>query len=167
MSKFYGNLSNRFEEGKNYTGREIKPGDDVTMYLWSDRHCYYVTEVENQKRIKVRRYYTCADHSKPGGMGHQDWKYFKSWDAMNKYLSAFFPDHHNAEDHRDEPSPETWVYRYNKWMRETTHTEMKYPDAYTKRERDQFCKNGWFKSYHDLSGKVSCGVRDYHYDWEF
>lgn len=34
MSKvWYGNLTNRLEEGKNYTGREIRVGDDITMYL--------------------------------------------------------------------------------------------------------------------------------------
>ena len=28
-------------------------------------------------------------------------------------------------------------------------------------------KNGYFLHYAPLSGKVSFGVRDYHYDWEF
>ena len=28
-------------------------------------------------------------------------------------------------------------------------------------------KNGFFLHYAPLSGKVSFGVRDYHYDWEF
>ena len=31
MSRIYGNVINRFEEGKNYTGREINVGDDITM----------------------------------------------------------------------------------------------------------------------------------------
>jgi hypothetical protein len=168
MSKvWYGNLTNRLEEGKNYTGREIAVGDDITMYHYSDRTCYYVTAVEDQKRIQVRRYYTCADHDKPGGMGHQNWMYFRTWDEWNQYLAKYFPDHHDTSAHMEEPEAETWVFRYGKWMREWMHTEMRHPDAYTKREREHFQKHGWFKDYSDLSGKVSFGVRDYHYDWEF
>ena len=49
MSKkvWYGNLTNRLEEGRNFTGREIAVGDDITEYLWSDRHCYY-TELDEK-----------------------------------------------------------------------------------------------------------------------
>lgn len=170
MSKrvWYGNLTNRLEEGRNYTGREIAVGDDITEYLWSDRHCYYVVAVENQKRIKVRPYYVCADHEKADGMGHQEWLYFQTWDEMNEYNSHFFPDiFRNPEDHREEPEPQTWVFRYNKWMRAFRKTEMPCPEYYTKREREHFQKHGWFESFSDLSGRVSFGVRDYYYDWEF
>lgn len=159
MSKvWYGNLTNRLEEGKNYTGREICVGDDITMYLWSDRHCYYVTEVIDQKHIKVREYIVMHDKSKEWYMGNQDWVYFKTAEEAKKY-------HPTYESHRDEE--ETWVYRYNKWMRESTITEMLHPDAYSKRERESFAKNGFCKVYSDLSGRVSFGVRDYYYDWEF
>ncbi len=167
MSKrvWYGSLTNRLEEGRNYTGREIAVGDDITEYLWSDRHCYYVVAVENQKRIKVRPYYVCADHEKADGMGHQDWLYFKTWDEMNKYNSRFFPDIiHNPDDHREEPAPQTWVYRYNKWMKEHVYTKENYC---TERERKSLLKNGFYCRYYDLSGRVSFGVRDYYYDWEF
>lgn len=163
MSKvWYGNLTNRLEEGRQTKPIEI--GDDITMYLWSDRHCYYVTEVINQKRIKVRPYYVCADKSKPGGMGHQDWMYFKSLREMHEYLGL---DSWSDEDYENADREETWVYRYGKWMQEYRLTEMRHPDAYNKRERDHFEKHGWFNTYHDLSGKVSFGVRDYYYDWEF
>ena len=166
MSKvWYGNLSNRLEENQNYTGREIRVGDDITMYLWSDRNCYYVTAVEDQKRIKVRRYYHCADHSKAGGMGHQNWLLFKTWDEWNDYLSDYFPAYHKRGDHRDEPKEETWVFRYNKWMQECTHTDPRFCD--TDRERKSFEKNGYFKTYHNLIGKVSFGVADYYHYWEF
>lgn len=168
MSKvWYGSLQNRLEEGHNFTGREIRVGDDGTMYMWSDRHPFYVVDVQNQKRIKVREYYHCADQDKAGGMGHQDWLLFKTWDEMNDYLSRFFPENYKAGDHREEPEPQTWVFRYGKWMREHTLTEMKHPDAYNKREREQFEKNGFFKTYSPLSGGVSFGVAEYYYDWEF
>lgn len=176
MSKvWYGNLTNRLEEGKNYTGREIRVGDDITEYLWSDRNCYYVTDVIDQKRIKVRRYYHCADHSKPGGMGHQDWMLFKTWDEWNDYLADYFPAHHTKGDHRDEPEAETWVYRYGKWMTERTYTRPTSVDEHvgvfcepaTERERKSLEKNGYYKRYYNLSGKVSFGTADYYYDWEF
>lgn len=168
MSKvWYGSVSNRIEEGKNYTGREIRPGDDITMYLWSDRECYYVESVENQKRISVRRYYHCADHSKPGGMGHQDWMLFKTWDEWNNYLADYFPEHHTKGDHRDEPPAETWVFRYGKWMREVINHEMPCPEYCTERERKAFEKDGFYRSYYNLSGKVSFGIADYYHDWEF
>lgn len=161
---WYGNLSNRLEEGKNYTGREIKVGDDVTMYHWSDRTCYYVTGVVDQKHITVRRYYTCADKSKPGGMGHQNWVYFKSLREMHNYL-GLAPI--SEEKYEDADREEAWTFRYGKWMREHTVTEMKYPEAFSKRERDAFAKHGFCKYYTDLSGKVSFGVKEYYYDWEF
>ena len=159
MSKvWYGNLTNRLEEVRNVTGREIKVGDDITEYLWSDRHCYYVTGVENQKRIKVREYIVMHDKDKEWYMGHQDWVYFRTVDEAKKCLPTY-------ESYRDDE--QTWVFRYNKWMRETILTEMRHPDAYSKREREQFAKRGFCKIYSDLSGKVSFGVRDYYYDWEF
>lgn len=175
MSKvWYGNLSNRLEEGRNFTGREIKVGDDGTMYMYSDRHPFYVVGVENQKRIKVREYYHCADHDKDGGMGHQDWMLFKTWDEWNDYLSRFFPEHHKSGDHRDEPEPQTWVFRYGKWMREVICTKPKEFDPesglfsyMTERDKASVAKNGYYKRYYPLSGGVSFGKADYYYDWEF
>lgn len=160
MAKWYGNVINRIEEGKN--AKEIVPGMDITMYYWSDRTCYYVTEVEDQKRIKVREYHVCADHSQPGGRGHQDWMYFKTRDEMNKYLKEFFPD--TETDHVEEPEAETWVFRYGKWKREVTYTEDNYCDE---KELKSLQKKGYFKRYFDLSGRISFGVRNYYYDWEF
>ena len=162
MSKqWYGNLTNRLEEGKNYTGREIRVGDDITMYSYSDRDCYYVTAVESQKRIKVKRYYVCVDRSKPGGMGHQDWMYFKDRREFHAYIHV---EGWTDEDYAQYDREETWVFRYNKWMLEHTYTEENYC---TEREKKSLEKNGFYKRYFDLSGKVSFGVRDYYYDWEF
>lgn len=175
MSKvWYGNLTNRLEEGKNYTGREIAVGDDITMYHYSDRTCYYVTAVEDQKRIKVRRYYTCADHDKAGGMGHQDWMYFRTWDEWNQYLAKYFPDYHDTSAHMEEPEAETWVFRYGKWMKEYRYfsetyenKDLKWTYHATEKEKQSLAKKGYFCQYFNLSGKVSFGVRDYYYDWEF
>ena len=164
MSKWYGSVDNRIEEGRNYTGREIREGDDVTMYLWSDRHCYYVTEVVNQKYIKVKPYYVCADKSKPGGMGHQDWMYFKTLREYDEYLNH---EPRSDEDYAELDREETWVFRYNKWQSQHYHFGAPHPQALSERERKSLDKNGYYITYLDLIGKVSFGVRDYYYDWEF
>ena len=194
MPKLYGNLMNRLAEGRNYTNHELKVGDDITMYLWSDRKCYYITEVISQKEIKVKEYHVCADHSKPGGMGHQDWLYFKTLKEENDYLRQYFP---NREDFSiPEPEAQTWVYRYNKWQLAVPRTPEYWNECvqeYLQIQRDNSedidsdkaihraqCSLGLtdkevakiqsgqtVRKYHDLLGKVSFGVRDYHYDWEF
>ena len=159
MTKWYGNLTNRLMEGR--TVPEITVGMDITMYHWSDRTCYYVTEVTDQKHIKVKRYIICADHDKEGGMGHQDWMYFKTAKEEVKYLTnhGFF----RLYDKECEPEEETWVFRYGKWMQEFICTEENYC---TERELKSLKKNGYYKRYGELN-KVSFGVRDYYYDWEF
>lgn len=160
MSKiWYGNLMNRLEEGR--TVPEIKEGMDITMYLWSDRECYFVTEVIDQKHIKVRKYTVIADQDKEGGMGHQNWLYFKSVRDASDYLKAHGFEGY-SEDFKDRD--EEWELRYNKWRRSFTYTE----DYYcTERELKSLNKNGYYKRYFDLSGEVSFGIRNYYYDWEF
>ena len=87
--KWYGSIDNRIEEGRNYEpDKTIKVGTDITTYFWSDRHCKYVTEVINQKHIFVKDYHVCADHSKPGGPGHQSWRYFKTAREEAEYLNS-------------------------------------------------------------------------------
>lgn len=159
---FYGNLINRLEEAQ--PSEPIAVGTDVTMYMWSDRKCYFVTEVIDDKHIKVKPWMVCADHSKEGGMGHQNWLYFKTNAERNEYLKGYFPDTERSDY---EPPEEEWVYRYGKWMRMYIHTEMDYPECYNERERKHFAKHGWVATYSDLSGKVRFGTRDYYYDWEF
>ena len=51
--RLYGCLSNRLEEGKTFV-KEIKVGDGVTEYFYSDRKPYEVVEVINQKHIFIR-----------------------------------------------------------------------------------------------------------------
>ena len=162
MSKtWYGNLMNRLEEGKQVN--QIEVGTDITMYHWSDRTCYYVTEVIDQKHIKVKEYVVVADRSKEGGMGHQDWLYFKTRKAANEYLRSFGHDGYHYRVDVDNPEQE-WVYRYNKWMGMSTLTKENYC---TERELKSLKSKGYYNRYWDLSGKVSFGVRNYYYDWEF
>ena len=192
MVKVYGNLTNRFEEGKNYNkDKTIHVGDPITMYHWSDRTCYYVTEVIDQKHIKVRRYRVCADREKTGGMGHQNWVYFKTAKEEYDYLVKYFPDTRL----NDEYPEEEWAYRYNSWKRAFNY-DQKFIDDYYEDMKD-FAKkedemayleknfNNWVNNnftakeqekmkagktvthYYPLGGKISFGVRDYYFDWEF
>ena len=189
MSKFYGNLINRLEEGQNYSGKELVAGTDITMYYWSDRSCYYITRVDNQKHIFVKQYEVVADRDKEGGMGHQNWVYFKTRKECNDYLRSHGLD---AEENPIENKEQEWAFRYGKWFGvsrynldrwnsclEMAKTEASHPEdieCVTRVAR-------YFLGLNDedfnkvMSGKevikynklqpVSFGVRDYYYDWEF
>lgn len=166
--KVYGNLINRVEEGKNYSSDNlIHVGDDITMYHWSDRTCYYVTEVIDQKHIKVRQWNVCADQEKRKGPGHQDWLYFKTHKELVDYLSKYFDDYsYNGYEYPEEE----WVYRYNRWKRKFIITPEDYkrrPGLYQGRQAEKLKQGISVPDYSDLSGKISFGKRDYYYDWEF
>ena len=175
--RLYGSINNRFEEGHNFNDDKLlHVGDDITMYYYSDRQCYYITDVIDQKHIKVKRYYVCADHDKEGGMGHQNWMFFKSRHDQDVYLNKFFPDHKITED--EDQEAEDWVFKYNKWKRMVTYTAedldttdmfgRKLRDAFfSKKEIDKLEAGKNVNKYYDLSGGVSFGVRNYYYDWEY
>jgi len=155
----YGNLTNRIEENKNYTN-EITVGTDITMYYWSDRHCYYVTRVIDQKHIFVKQYHVCANHHKAGGMGHQDWLYFKSAREMQEYTNqcvkeGLLPDYcyHELSEIKDDTESE-WCFRYDHWNY-VFRTERFSNKPLPKPE------------YSRIRQGISFGVRDYYYDWEF
>ena len=175
MARCYGNLVNRIDENKNFNKDNIiHVGDDITMYYWSDRACYFVTDVVNQKHIKVKKYEVVADQSKPGGPGHQNWLYFKTRKEKNEYLKHFFDREFEDFEHDEE----TWIYRYGKWkkaemyIKEDLDSEnmfgQKLRDVYfTDKEIEKLENNEVVYRYHDLPGKISFGVKSYYYDWEF
>lgn len=146
-----GSIINRLNENRNFLNGEIKEGTDITQYHYSDRTCLYVDKVIDQKHLLVKPYHVCADHSKPGGQGHQNWLYFKSLKEHNEYLNGL----HLMLDGREirynenpvEPEPEEWVFRYNHWYRVIRH--------------------GQDKPRYVRVGNISFGVREYYYDWEF
>ena len=177
MTRIYGSLDNRFEENKNFNKDcLIHIGDDITMYHYSDRTCYYVTDVIDQKHIKVREYHVCADHSKPDlGPGHNEWKYFKSRNEENEYLKSFGLG--NDETYPEEVDKE-WVFRYNNWKECYTYTKDSLKSKnmfgfylkdvfFTEKEVEKLEADKVVKKYYDLPGKISFGVRDYFYDWTF
>lgn len=157
MAKLYGSLCNRIEENKNYTGREIKEGDDITMYYWSDRHCYFITKVIDQKHIFVKEYEVIADREKVGGMGHQNWLYFKTKKEANHYMNTHMTPEELAsfgtyDEDPKESSEQEWVFRYGKWNR-VLHKD--------------YLGNDLSKPRYEKLQPISFGVRSYYYDWEF
>lgn len=183
MAGIYGSVSARLEEGKNYLKRPLQEGDDITMYYWSDQKCYYISKVISDKEIQVKRYHVCADQTKPGGCGHQDWVYFKSINEMNAYLNSFKRKDSNGNlivhrtDFEDE-KPETWVFRYGNWVQKITFNQetinqIKARDGWcmlrARNEKEQKLLDAGkdVVRYEHLSGKISFGVRHYYYDWEF
>ena len=69
MGKWYGSLNNRVEENRQFVD-EIKVGDGMTEYFWSDRHAYEVVEVKDQKHVSVRQY----DHKHIGDSYENKWE---------------------------------------------------------------------------------------------
>jgi hypothetical protein len=141
--KWYGSITNRLQENKNNLGRDIMVGDDITKYLWSDRTCYYVTKVEEQKHITIRQYEVIADRDKPGGMGHQNWLYFKTRKEANDYLNKYGLGERETWEHQEIEL----VYRYGKWR-----------EKYTDRDGKVQYRGNW---------NISFGIRDFYNDWEF
>lgn len=196
MSKrWYGSIDNRIEEGRNYEpDKKIKEGTDITVYYWSDRHCKYVTKVVDQKHIFVKDWHVCADHSKPGGAGHQDWMYFKTAREEQEYLDNYYMSNDKARleyekclgrkyecanyDEIKESSPEEWVFRYGHWNRVVRFTKadverIKERDGWcrlypkTEKEKEAFEAGKEVVQYSRISEGISFGVREYYYDWEF
>lgn len=173
MTKYYGNFTNRSEEGKNYLGREIQVGDDITSYSYSDRSCYYITKVIDQQHIFVKEYSICANLDKACGMGHQDWLCFKTHKEIVDYLTSKGLDITYNEE--CEPIEEEWKIYRGKWCRVT-----RWKLEEIRNENNEFIMipNFTAKEYAKLeNGKevvkympinnISFGVRDYYYDWEF
>ena len=53
MARWYGNIMNRLEEGRQFV-EEIKVGTGVTEYHYSDRTPWEVVEVKDQKHFTIR-----------------------------------------------------------------------------------------------------------------
>ena len=144
--KWYGNLMNRLEEGKQFC-ETIEVGTGVTEYSYSDREAYEVTEVINQKHCFIRKY----DHEADGEPMTNKWKLISN--PQNPEIEI--------------------VYRYGAWYSVLTWTKEKIeaikardgyfldwhgviPKLETKKE---------VKTYSKMN--ISFGVADYHYDYEF
>jgi hypothetical protein len=175
--KWYGNIMNRIEEGHIFgDDKTIKEGMDITMYFYSDRDCYYVSRVIDQKHIFVKRYHVVADRSKRNDMGHQNWKYFKTLKEENEYLHSFFPEgNHNLNP--IESGEQEWMFRNGSWKRVDRWTLEQIEAAkknhfpfyieLSDKEKQKLAEGKEIVKYNKLSGNVSFGVREHYYDWSF
>ena len=69
--KWYGSVQNRLEENKQLC-EEIKVGEGMTKYNWSDRYAYEVIEVISQKHVIVRE----LSHKCVGGPYSNEWELY-------------------------------------------------------------------------------------------
>ncbi len=142
--KWFGNLLNRLEENKMYC-EEIKVGTGVTEYMYSDRYVYEVVEVIDQKHVFVRE----LDHIAVGPAMSNQWEYKSNLNNPIKELK----------------------YRYGKWN---------WVNTITKESIDKCCyfDGKLFKAKQKIEAgakkvevfrdtRVSFGVTDYYYDYEF
>lgn len=83
MSKvWYGSLQNRLEENKQFVS-EIKVGDGVTEYSYTDRTPYEVIAVKDQKHITIRR----LDAKRVDDYGMSDWQEYEYVSNENNYTT--------------------------------------------------------------------------------
>ena len=149
MSKvWYGSLQNRLEENRQYTD-EIKVGDGMTEYGWSDRHPFEVIEVRDQKHVTVRR----LDHEHVGdGCMDNNWKLISNENnptrSMVKRGKYWYTEVTITSDLLDDDRIETLLF--------LAHNDV---------DPDILREKGTIKKYHRAN--VSFGVADYYYDYEF
>ena len=149
MTRWYGNVTNRIEENKMFCN-EITVGTGMTEYHYSDRDAYEVVEVTDQKHIKVRKY----DHKIKGEhyMGNNNWELISNPSNPVKTLTK----------------------RGNYWYWTTVITsDILESDDFSTRlwlathgiDTEKLAKNGKITKYY--RAKVSFGVADYYFDYEF
>lgn len=147
--KWYGSLNNRIEEGRMFCDK-IAIGTGVTEYSWSDRHAYEVTEVTDQKHIKVREY----DHKLAGEPMTNNWELISNPENPEREL----------------------VKRGEVWYWASTITAADIADIDNDIDfRIRLVINGFDIDKIRQRGKqtkyskanVSFGVADYYYDYEF
>ena len=151
--KWYGNLSNRIDEDRQFCS-EIEVGTGVTEYHWSDRDAYEVIEVKDQKHVTVREY----DHIHIGAPMTNHWELVSNENNPTRNL---------------EKRGKYWY-----WVSSITLDEyLSLPeiDEHGMPRDLKACLAGFDPQVIIDKGKqtrrfrahVSFGVADYHYDYEF
>ena len=149
-TKLYGNLMNRLEEGRQFVD-EIKVGDGVTEYSYSDRHPYEVIEVKDQKHIKIRR----LDHMHVGdGCMDNNWELISNEKNPTYSLEKrgevwYFTNTWTWEEIKDRL--ENWEFRLHLVLGGFDPEMIQAKGKQTKR----------------VKANISIGMADYYYDYEF
>jgi len=153
--KWYGNIDNRLDEGKQFV-EEIKVGDGVTEYHYSDRDAYEVVAVKDQKHISIREY----DHKHIGEGFQNNWELISNennrvidlvkrgnyWYTKNTATIDDLNRYNKADYANDDISFFNWFF-YSGFNAET------------------IMKKGSQTKYNRMN--ISIGVADYYYDYEF
>lgn len=153
MTKFYGSLNNRLEENKMFCN-EIKVGTGMTEYYYSDCHAYEVTEVIDQKHVKVREY----DHKHIGEAFENKWQLTSNTNNPEKLLTKrgnywYWTVTVTSDDikAKEAESEESWMFPL--WL------------ATNGFDREKIIEKGKQTKY--SRANVSFGKATYHYDYEF
>ncbi len=150
--KWYGNLSNRVDEGKMFC-EEIKVGTGVTEYFWSDRHAYEVVEVKDQKHVSIREY----DHVNKGGAFSNSWELVSN--EKNPVIALVKRGKYWYSEVGITPEEARKIYEGN-------DIEAKLWACHNNFDLPAIIAAGKVKkTYHKMN--VSFGVADYYYDYEF
>lgn len=150
MTRWYGSLQNRLEEGKQFC-EEIKVGTGVTEYSWSDRHPYEVIEVMDQKHFRMR----LLDHKHIGdGCMDNSWELVSNennpeYELVKRGDVWYFTNTITAEDLKG---------REEDW-------ELKVRLAVAGYDWDKIMEKG--KQTKRSKANISIGKASYYYDYEF
>lgn len=138
--KWFGSLFNRLEENKMYC-EEIKVGTGVTEYMYSDRYVYEVVEVIDQKHVFVRE----LDPIAVGPSMSNQWEYKSNLDKPIRELKYRY-----------------WV---NTFTKEGIKNVCYLDDKFFKAKQKIEAGVEEVKIFRDT--RVSFGVTDYYYGYEF
>ena len=164
--RFYGCLSNRLEEGKIFV-KEIKVGDGVTEYCYSDRQPYEVIEVINQKHIFIRM----MDYKRTDKNGMSDAQHYEYISNENnpKYELVL---RNNVWYKVNNINKELWKKcakrDYEQGIFKTEEGAYKYFRAMaslTDKQYEKVDNGGTIKKYSKMN--ISIGVMDRYFDYTF
>lgn len=162
--KFYGNLNNRFDEGKQFV-KEIKVGNGVTEYGYSDRHAYEVVEVQDQKHISIRQM-KAVRVDELYESDSQDYKYESNPDGRIIKLAK----RGNVWYSVREFSKQTFTNAAKEWKNNFTtfdaaYAYVKFMAHLTTKQYQKIEDGETVKKYNKMN--ISIGVMDEYYDYSF
>lgn len=137
---YYGSLVNRLGENNSLCD-EIKVGDGMTEYSYSDRRAYEVVKVVNQNHVFVREF----DHIPVGKPMSNEWELVSNSDNPVKELKK--------------------RYGYWNWVYKVTTESIKNAYLIDEKLYNKVMENGSATAYHRAN--ISFGTAQYYYDYEF
>lgn len=169
MSKWYGSVNNRIDEGRKFC-KEIKVGTGMTEYLWSDRHPYEVTRVIDQEHVFVRK----MDHKRIDHNGMSDWQEYEyisnpNYDEIELMLRRgkwYIVKTFNKEELMKKVDE---LFANGKAMLRTKEAELLRLcewSQFTDNQREKFNNGKTIKKYEQWNN-ISFGVMEYYYDYSF